>query len=135
MQHYSLEHLSLLPSPIPSTTGSCFCFDSVSSFFLELFLHSSPVAYWAPVDVGVSSFSVASFLPFHTVHRVLKARIVKWFASPFSSRSERYRKDVQIYSFMTVIKTLGKMLKVNFFPQNSVNELDSWSVQSGKISE
>ena len=26
------------------------------------------------------------FLPFHTVHRVLKARILKWFAIPFSSR-------------------------------------------------
>jgi len=28
-------------------TGCCFCFGYVSSFFLELFLHSSPVAYWA----------------------------------------------------------------------------------------
>ena len=27
-------------------TGRCFLFDSVSSFFLELFLHSSPVVYW-----------------------------------------------------------------------------------------
>ena len=26
------------------------------------------------------------FLPFHTVHGVLKARILKWFAIPFSSR-------------------------------------------------
>jgi len=25
------------------------------------------------------------FLPFHTVHGVLKARIMKWFAIPFSS--------------------------------------------------
>ena len=25
------------------------------------------------------------FLPFHTVHGVLKARILKWFAIPFSS--------------------------------------------------
>ena len=25
------------------------------------------------------------FLPFHTVHQVLKARILKWFAIPFSS--------------------------------------------------
>ena len=29
-------------------------------FFLELFLHSSPVAYWAPTDLGSSSFSVIS---------------------------------------------------------------------------
>ena len=35
-------------------------------------------------DLG-SSFSL-SFLPFHTVHGVLKARILKWLAIPFSSR-------------------------------------------------
>jgi len=38
-----------------------FCFGSISSFFLELFLHSSPVTYWAPTDLGSSSFSVISF--------------------------------------------------------------------------
>ena len=36
-------------------------------------------------DLGSSSFSVIIFLPFHTVHGVLKARILKWFAIPFSS--------------------------------------------------
>ena len=43
------------------TTGYCFCFGFVSSFFLELFLHWSPVAYWAPTDLGSSSFSILSF--------------------------------------------------------------------------
>ena len=62
-----------------------FHFDSIPSFFLELFLHSSPVAYWAPTDLGSSSFSVISFFTFHTVHGVLKARILTWFAIPFSS--------------------------------------------------
>ena len=33
----------------------------LSPFFLELFLYSSPVAYWAPTDLGSSSFSVISF--------------------------------------------------------------------------
>ena len=42
----------------------CFCFGSVSSFFLELFLHWSPVAYWAPTNLGSSSFSVLSFCLF-----------------------------------------------------------------------
>ena len=41
-----------------------FCFDSCSSFFLELFLHWSPVAYWAPADLGSSSFSILSFCLF-----------------------------------------------------------------------
>ena len=39
----------------------CFCFGSFSSFFLELFLHWSPVVYWAPSNLGSLSFSVLSF--------------------------------------------------------------------------
>ena len=54
----------LLSSPVTSTTGCCFHFGSISSFFLELFLHSSPVAYWAPTDRRSSSFSVLSFCLF-----------------------------------------------------------------------
>ena len=60
----SLQHQTLLPSPVTSTTGCCFCFGSVSSFFLELFLHWSPVAYRAPTNLGSSSFSVLSFCLF-----------------------------------------------------------------------
>ena len=40
------------------------CFGSIPSFFLELFLHGYPVAYWAPTDLGRSSFSVLSFCLF-----------------------------------------------------------------------
>ena len=57
----SLQHQTLLPSPVTSTIRCCFWFGSVSSFFLELFLHWSPVACWAPTDLGRSSFSVLSF--------------------------------------------------------------------------
>ena len=64
MQYCSLHHQTLLSSPLASTTGCCFCFGSVSSFFLELFLHWSPVAYWAPTDLENSSFSVLSFCLF-----------------------------------------------------------------------
>ena len=53
MQYCSLQHRTLLLSPVAFTTGYCFCFGSIPSFFLELFLHSSPVAYWAPTDLGV----------------------------------------------------------------------------------
>ena len=55
MQYCSLQHWTLLLSPVPSTTG-CFCFGSIPSFFLELLLHWSPVAYWAPTNLGSSSF-------------------------------------------------------------------------------
>ena len=64
MQYCSLQHRTLLPSSVTPTTGCCFCFGSVSSFFLELFFHWSPVAYWAPTDLGSSSFSVLSFYLF-----------------------------------------------------------------------
>ena len=64
MQSCSLEHRTLLSPPDTSTTGCCFCFGSISSFFLELFLHLSPVAYWAPTDLGSSSFNTMSFCLF-----------------------------------------------------------------------
>ena len=64
MQYCSLQHWTLLPSPVKSTTGLCFHFGSMSSFVLELFLHFSPVAYWAPTNLGSSSFSVLSFCLF-----------------------------------------------------------------------
>ena len=53
MQYCSLPHRTLLPSPVTSTTGCCFCFGSISSFFLELNLHWSPVTYWEPPTWGV----------------------------------------------------------------------------------
>ena len=53
MQHYSLQHQTLLLSLVTSRTGHSFHFGSVSS--------SSPVAYWAPTDLRSSSFSVISF--------------------------------------------------------------------------
>ena len=64
VQYCSLQHRTLLPSPVTSTTGCCFCFSSISSFFLELFLHWSPVTYWEPTDLGSSSFRVLSFSVF-----------------------------------------------------------------------
>ena len=52
MQYCSLQHRFLLPSPVTSTTGHC---------FRLLFLYFSPVAYWAPTNLGSSSFNVLSF--------------------------------------------------------------------------
>ena len=64
IQYCSLQHQTWLPSPGTSTTGCCFCFGSISLFFLELFLHWSPVAYWAPKDLWSSALSVLSFCLF-----------------------------------------------------------------------
>ena len=51
-------------SPVTSTAGCCFRFGSISSLFLELFLHCSPVAYWAPTNL------------FHIYRKVNK--LVQW---------------------------------------------------------
>ena len=91
IQYCSLQHRSLLPSTVTSTTQCCCCFGSASPLFLEVFPHSSPVAFQVPTDLGSSSFSVLWFWPFHTVHGVPKARILKWFAIPFSSGSRFVR--------------------------------------------
>ena len=40
VQYCSLQHWTLLLSPVTSTTGCCFCFGSIPSFFLELFQYS-----------------------------------------------------------------------------------------------
>ena len=55
------------PASNPSQHQSLFQWVNSShevAFFLELFLHWSPVAYWAPTDLGSSSFSVLSFYLF-----------------------------------------------------------------------
>ena len=44
VQYCSLQHWTLLLSPVTPTAGYSFCFGSIPSFFMELFLHWSPVA-------------------------------------------------------------------------------------------
>ena len=76
-------HWTLFPSPVTSTTGSCFCFVSISSFFLELFLHWSLVAYWAPTDLGSYSLSILSFCLF--IQFMGFSRQEYWSGLPFPS--------------------------------------------------
>ena len=83
MQYCSLQHQNLLLSPVTSKTGYCFYFGSISSFFLELFLHWSPVAYWAPTNLGSSPFNILSFclsIPFMGF-----SRQEYWSGLPFPS--------------------------------------------------
>ena len=53
----------------------------LSGVISPLFSSSILGTYWA----GEFIFQCHIFLPFHTVHGVLKARILKWFAIPLSS--------------------------------------------------
>ena len=92
MQYCSLQHRTLLPSPVTSTTGCYFCFDSIPSFFLELFLHWSPVAYWAPTDLGSSSFSILSFCLF--ILFMGFSRQDYWSGLPFPSPVDHILSDL-----------------------------------------
>ena len=94
MQYFSLQHWTLLPSPVTSTTGCCFFFGSVSSFFLELFLHWSPVAYWASTDLESSSFSVLSFCLF--ILFMGFSRQENWSGLPFPSPVDHISSELSI---------------------------------------
>ena len=84
MQYCPLQHQTLLPSPVTSAAGCCFHFDSISSFFLELSLHCSLVAYWAPTNLGSSSFSVLYFSLFILFMEFLRQEY--WRGLPFLSQ-------------------------------------------------
>ena len=92
-----------------------FHFGSISSFSLELFLYSSPIVYWAPPDLGSSSFSVVTFLPFHTVHGVLKARIHSGCHSLLQ----------QLVSHLLFPRPSGRL---SIFPKNSLTFFDHSSI-------
>ena len=64
LQYCSLHHCTLLSLIDTPTTRWCFHFASAPSFFLELFLCSSPVGYLAPTNLRSSSFGVISFCLF-----------------------------------------------------------------------
>ena len=78
--HQSHPQLDVVFALVPSLNSF-----SVNSFsFLVISPHfSSSIlgTYWP----GEFIFQCPIFLPFHTFHGVLKARILKWFAIPFSS--------------------------------------------------
>ena len=92
MQYCSLQHRTLLLSPVTSTTGYCFCFGSIPSFFLELFLHWSPVAYWASTDPGSSPFSILSFYLF--ILFMGFSRQEHWSGLPFPSPVDHILSDL-----------------------------------------
>ena len=83
MQYCSLQHQTLLLPSVTSTTGYWFCFGSIPSFFLELFLYWSPVAYWTPTDLGSSPFTVLSFCLFILFMGL--SRQEYWSGLPFPS--------------------------------------------------
>ena len=85
MQYCSLQHWTLLLSPVSSTMGCCFLLwlhPFILCGVISPLISSSILGTYRP---GEFIFQCPIFLPFHTVHGVLKARTLKWFAIPFSS--------------------------------------------------
>ena len=60
-------------------------------FFLEFFLHQSPVAYGAPTDLESSSFSIQSFCLFILFLRI--SRQEYWSGLPFPSPVDHILSD------------------------------------------
>ena len=130
MQYCSLQHRTLLPSPVTFTTDCCFWFGSVSSFFLELFLHWSPSSSMlGTYRPGEFIFQCRIFFPFHTVHGVLKAKILKWFTIPFSSGPHFFRTLHHDPSVLVVLHAMAhsftELDKSNLAKQGK-NKTGSW---------
>ena len=72
MQYCSLQHQTLLPSSVTSTTGCCFCFGSNPSFFSGVISPVISSSLLGTYQLGEFIFQCLIFLPFHIVHGVLR---------------------------------------------------------------
>ena len=105
MQYCSLRHQTLLLSPVKFTIGCWLCFASVSSFFLKLFLHWFPVAYWVPPDLGSWSFSVLSFCLF--ILFMGFSRQEYWSGLPFPSAVDHVLSELSTMTFQSWVALPG----------------------------
>ena len=91
--------------PDTSTTECCFHFVPASLFLLELLSNYHPLfssnilnTFWSG-----SLIPMSYLLSFHTIHDVLTARILVWFANSFSSRPHFPRSLLMIHlSWLTL---------------------------------
>ena len=82
MQYCSLQDWILLLSPVPFTARFCvllWLHSFILSGVISPLISSSILGTYWP---GEFIFQCPIFLPFHTLHGVLKARILKWFSIP-----------------------------------------------------
>ena len=101
MQYCSLQHQILLSPPDTVTAEDHFCFRPATSFFLEqlvIVLHSSPVAYWTPSNMGGRAWFIFwchIFLPFCIVHGVLTQEY--WSGLPFPCTVDHVLSDFSLW--------------------------------------
>ena len=112
MQYCSLQHLTLLLSQKHTHSWVLFLLwlhPFVLSGVISPLSSSSISGTYQP---GEFPFQYPIILPFHTVHGVLKARILKWFATPFSSgpHSVRPHEQVEVMEFQLSYFKSWKMM-------------------------
>ena len=115
MQYCYLQHRILLLSPVTSTAGCCFHFGSSLHSFLS---YISTDLLWHPGHLP--AWGVHPSVLVHTVHGVLRARILEWFAFPSPVDH--------------VLSDLSTMTRASWVAPRAwlgLNELDKvWSVRS-----
>ena len=107
IQYCFLQHQTLLSPPDTSTTEYRFHFGSASSFFLELFLCSSPVVYWTSSDLRGSTSGVISFCLFILLMGFLWQEL--WSSLPFPPPTDHVLSELSTMTclFQVVLHSLA----------------------------
>ena len=103
---------TLLSPPATSTTGHHLHFGSASSFFLELFLHFFPVAYWTPTNQAHCSSGVISFHLFILFMGVSRQEYYKFL----DVTTTFIPQHASFYSIFSTIAFITWFVMVNIFP-------------------
>ena len=111
---YSLQHWTLLPSPVTSSTASCFCFGSVSSFFLVIvnFYITNILCYmswkafviWRPIFPGISAKFLVS-LPYIPL-LLDKFQFIIFLREIYSVWSDHYRVNLEFCALFLYFRFL-----------------------------
>ena len=121
---FTASDLASITSPIHNWVF-VFFFGFIPSFFLELFLHWSQVSYWAPTDLGNSSFNIRSFclfilfmgflrqeywsgVPFPSSGKMMLWKCCTQYASKFGKHSSGHRTGKGQFSFQSQRKEMPK---------------------------
>ena len=102
MQYCSLQLWTLLPSPVTSTTGMLWLCLFILFGVISPLISSSILGTYQP---GEFIFQCPIFLPFHVVHGVLKARILKWL--PVSSLADHVLSDLSTMTCLSWVALPG----------------------------
>ena len=124
MQYCCLQHQTLLPSPVTATTLCCFCFGSIPSFFLKLFLYWSPIAYWASTNLGSPSFSILSFCLF--ILFMGFSRQEYWSGLPFPSPVDHILSDLSTLTHPCWVTNCKTLLWENYIDKIMILSIVFW---------